>query len=66
MVYTNPLVTIEQTATVEEAAKTMKSWNIKHLPVVDKAGALVGMVDATQIVFADPKLMPIMDYCRRK
>lgn len=66
MVYTNPLVTIEQTATVEEAAKLMKSWNIKHLPVVDKAGALVGMVDATQIVFADPKLMPIMDYCRRK
>jgi CBS domain-containing protein len=66
MVYTNPLVTIEQTATIEEAAKLMKSWNIKHLPVVDKAGALVGMVDDRQIVYADPKLMPIMDYCRRK
>ncbi len=66
MVYTNPLVVIDQGATVEEAAKLMKSWNIKHLPVVDKAGALVGMVDDRQVVYADPKLMPIMDYCRRK
>ena len=32
-IYTNPLVTIEETATVEEAAKLMKEWNIKHLPV---------------------------------
>jgi len=66
MVYTNPLVVIEQNATIEEAAKLMKHWNIKHLPVVDKAGALVGMVDDRQIVYADPKLMSIMDYCRRK
>ncbi|MFA7398351.1 MAG: CBS domain-containing protein [Crenarchaeota archaeon] len=66
MVYTNPLVVIEQNATLEDAAKLMKHWNIKHLPIVDKAGALVGMVDDRQIVYADPKLMPIMDYCRRK
>ena len=66
MVYTNPLVVSEQNATLEDAAKLMKHWNIKHLPIVDKAGALVGMVDDRQIVYADPKLMPIMDYCRRK
>ncbi|MCW4030461.1 MAG: CBS domain-containing protein [Candidatus Bathyarchaeota archaeon] len=66
MVYTNPLVVIEESATIEEAAKLMKNWNIKHLPVVDKAGALLGMVDDRQIVYADPKLMSIMDYCRRK
>ena len=66
MVYTNPLVVIDQNATLKEAAETMKNWNIKHLPVVDKAGALVGMIDHIQIVHADPKLIPIMDYCRRK
>jgi CBS domain-containing protein len=66
MVYTNPLVVIDQSATIKEAAELMKHWQIKHLPVVDKAGALVGMVDDRQIVYADPKLMPIMDYCRRK
>lgn len=66
MVYTNPLVVIDQNATLKEAAETMKNWNIKHLPVVDKAGALVGMIDHIQIVHADPKLIPTMDYCRRK
>ena len=66
MVYTNPLVVIDQNATLKEAAETMKNWNIKHLPAVDKAGALVGMIDHTQIVHADPKLIPTMDYCRRK
>jgi CBS domain-containing protein len=66
MVYTNPLVVIDQGATLKEAADLMKHWNIKHLPAVDKNGALVGMVDAMQIVQADPKLIPIMDYARRK
>ena len=66
MVYTNPLVVIEQTATLKEAAELMKHWQIKHLPVVDKAGALVGMVDFVQIIFADPSLMPVFEYCRRK
>ena len=66
MVYTNPLVVIDQGATLKEAAELMKHWNIKHLPAVDKNGALVGLIDAMQIVQADPKLIPIMDYARRK
>jgi CBS domain-containing protein len=66
MVYTNPLVVIDQNASLKEAAELMKHWNIKHLPAVDKNGALVGLVDAMQIVQADPKLIPIMDYARRK
>jgi CBS domain-containing protein len=66
MVYTNPLVVIDQNATLKEAAELMKHWNIKHLPAVDKNGALVGLVDAMQIVQADPKLIPIMEYARRK
>lgn len=66
MVYTNPLVVIDQGASLKEAAELMKHWNIKHLPAVDKNGALVGLIDAMQIVQADPKLIPIMDYARRK
>jgi CBS domain-containing protein len=66
MVYTNPLVTIDQCATLKEAAELMKHWNIKHLPAVDKNGALVGMVDSTQLIFADPKLMATLDYTCRK
>jgi len=67
MVYTNPLVVIDENATIEEAAKLMKHWNIKHLPVVDKQGALVGLLDDRAIVYAVPKLMSIMEeFCRRK
>jgi CBS domain-containing protein len=67
MVYTNPLVVIDENATVEEAAKLMKHWQIKHLPVVDKQGALLGLLDDRQIVYAVPKLMSVMEeFCRRK
>ncbi len=67
MVYTNPLVVIDENATVEEAAKLMKHWRIKHLPVVDKQGVLIGMVDDRQIIYAVPKLMSVMEeFCLRK
>lgn len=67
MVYTNPLVVIEETSTVEEAAKLMKHWNIKHLPVVDKQGALLGLVNDRDIVYAAPALMSMMkDFCLQK
>ncbi len=67
MVYTNPLVVIDEEATVEEAAKLMKHWQIKHLPIVDKNGALVGMVNDRDIVYAVPTLMSTMEeFCRTK
>jgi CBS domain-containing protein len=67
MVYTNPLVTIDENATVEEAAKLMKEWRIKHLPIVDKNGCLVGMVNDRDIIYAVPSLMSTMEeFCRAK
>jgi len=67
MVYTNPLVTIEETATVEEAAKLMKEWRIKHLPIVDKKGALIGMLNDRDVIYAVPSLMSTMEeFCRPK
>ncbi len=67
MVYTNPLVVIDDSATVEEAANLMKHWRIKHLPIVDKNGALVGMVNDRDIIYAVPILMSTMEeFCRTK
>jgi CBS domain-containing protein len=64
MVYTNPLVTVDEEATVEEAAKLMKQWKIKHLPVV-KDERLVGMVTDIDIVFAVPAMLSTMEeLCR--
>ena len=57
--YTNPLVTIEETATVEEAAKLMKEWNIKHLPVT-RDGRIAGILNYLDIAFAVPSLLPAM------
>ena len=58
-IYTNPLVVVEQSATVEEAAKLMQDWKIKHLPVTNK-GKLVGMITYLDIAFNVPSLLPAM------
>ena len=58
-VYTNPLVTIEETATVEEAATLMKEWKIKHLPVTQN-GKIAGILNYLDIAFNVPELLPAM------
>jgi malate dehydrogenase (oxaloacetate-decarboxylating) len=58
-IYTNPLVTIEASATVEEAAKLMKEWKIKHLPVT-RNGKIAGMLTYLDIAFNVPELLPAM------
>jgi CBS domain-containing protein len=58
-IYTNPLVTIEETATVEEAAKLMLDWKIKHLPATRK-GKIVGMLNYLDVAFNVPELLPAM------
>jgi signal-transduction protein with cAMP-binding, CBS, and nucleotidyltransferase domain len=58
-IYTNPLVTIEETATVNEAAELMKEWKIKHLPVT-RDGKLTGMLTYLDIAFNVPELLPTM------
>ena len=58
-IYTNLLVVVEQSATVEEAAKLMQDWKIKHLPVTNK-GKLVGMITYLDIAFNVPSLLPAM------
>ena len=66
MIYTNPLVTIDENATVEEAAKLMKHWRIKHLPVTQNE-KLVGMITVRDIIYAVPALMSAMEeLCRPK
>jgi len=58
-IYTNPLVTIEETATVEEAAELMKEWKIKHLPVT-RDGRITGMITYLDIAFNVPELLTVM------
>lgn len=57
MVYTNPIFTIDENATVEEAVNMMKHWGVKHLPVTGKEGELVGVLTAENVMFAVPSMM---------
>jgi len=66
MVATTPVKTIDDAATVEEAAKIMKQARIKHLPVTSD-GKLVGIITDSDIMFAVPKMLSMMEeVCRQK
>jgi CBS domain-containing protein len=65
MVYTNPIFTIDENATVEEAVQQMKHWGVKHLPVTGKKGELVGVLTANDVMFAVPSMVKMMEeFCR--
>ena len=46
------LVIIGPEATVEEARRTMAAHAIRHLPVLDDAGVLVGLISQTDVLVA--------------
>ncbi len=49
-IMTSPLITIDQDMAVEECARIMHQHRIHHLPVVDAAGMIVGMISATDFL----------------
>lgn len=59
-IMTSPLVTIDQMAAVEEAAKIMVDKNISRLPVMN-GNKLVGLISSTDIVKANPTQLGILD-----
>lgn len=66
MVASSPVITIDEQATVEEAANMMKRNKIKHLPVTSNS-KLVGIVSDTDIMFAVPSMLSLMqEVCRQK
>jgi CBS domain-containing protein len=65
MVYTNPIFTIDENATVEEAVNLMKHWGVKHLPVTGNEEQLVGVLTSDDVMFAVPSMMSVMEeFCR--
>lgn len=65
MVYTNPIFTVDEDASVEEAVKLMKHWGVKHLPVIDKKGSMTGVLTSDDVMFAVPSMIKMMEeFCR--
>jgi CBS domain-containing protein len=63
-VMTSPLVTISESATIEEAARLMARKKIKTLPVMDN-DKLAGIVTFTDIVFKVPTLLSLLEELMR-
>jgi CBS domain-containing protein len=65
MVYTNPIFTIDENATVEEAVNMMKHWGVKHLPVTGTEEQLTGVLTSDDVMFAVPSMMKVLEeVCR--
>ena len=59
-VMTSPIIAINETASIEEAAKLMAKKKIKRLPVIND-GKLVGILTYTDIVFKVPTLLSVLE-----
>ena len=57
---TSPIISIEENATVAEAAKIMADRKINRLPVIN-GSKLVGLISSTDIVKANPTQMGILE-----
>ena len=63
-IMSSPLVTIDESATVEEAARLMAQKKVKNLPVMD-GEKLAGVLTYTDIVFQVPAMLSILrSLCR--
>jgi CBS domain-containing protein len=59
-IMTSPVLTISETADIEETANLMARKRVKRLPVIDN-GKLVGMITYTDIVAKVPTLLSILE-----
>ena len=59
-VMSSPVLTISETASIDEAAKLMAKKRVKKLPVMDKQ-KLVGIVTLTDIVTKVPTMLSILE-----
>ena len=59
-IMTSPLISIEENATVAEAAQIMADRKINRLPVIN-GSKLVGLISSTDIVKANPTQLGILD-----
>lgn len=59
-IMTSPVVTINENASIEEAARLMAKKKVKRLPVMEN-DEIVGVITYTDIVFKVPTLLSILE-----
>ena len=50
------VVTLSRTDTIEEAIKRMRTFHIKHLPVINERGTVIGIVTDRDVKTASPSI----------
>jgi CBS domain-containing protein len=59
-IMTSPVLTISETASVEEAARLMTKKRIKKLPVINN-DKILGIITYTDIVFKMPTMLSVLE-----
>lgn len=59
-------ITLDQNATMDHAAEVMQQHRIRHIPVVDDANKLIGLVTQRDLLAASGKGSRVADVMRKK
>ena len=60
-VMSTPVISVDQEATLEEAAKIMSDRRVSKLPVLDSEGLLVGIVTSTDVIRVEPEYVSYLE-----
>ncbi|GMQ90381.1 MAG: CBS domain-containing protein [Gammaproteobacteria bacterium] len=60
-IMTTDLVTLPDSATVQDAVQLMEEKHIRHIPVVDAAGALIGLVSHRDVLASTDSTLRTQD-----
>ena len=56
-----PVISIDQEASLEDAAKIMSERHVSKLPVLDPEGLLVGIITSTDVIRVEPEYVKYLE-----
>jgi len=59
------VITVSKTARVQEAVALLRKYSIRHLPVVDRRGALMGIITVVDLLAAVIEFMGLLTVSSR-
>ena len=61
-IMTTEAITVEETTTMHQAEQTMREADIRHLPVVDREGHLIGILSDRDVLRATEKSHEVSEF----
>jgi len=60
-IMSTPVISIDQEASLEDAAKIMSERHVSKLPVLDPEGLLVGIITSTDVIRVEPEYIKYLE-----